>query len=264
MNIKSVLSIALLTLAVVAHAECSIFSKFSLSGFISQLLMPVCDKAGVKFATIKSKIPDQIEWKQIGFAKELINQLKKVVVISGGANPIPLTTWDTFKPFFPWQKNIDRNLLFQKTSFFRSPHTDVNCQNATCIKQRDYRSYTWIDLAEPVCVTYIPGKTDILKPDAGYLVVKTIIKCQAIYFEDFIYQLTDNKGNFYAMHAFENGEPDLSVILPAGWSLSKVALATPLIISPFGGGNNCYFNIVGDHLGQGYHQYTFASSYYPG
>ena len=40
-------------------------------------------------------------------------------------------------------------------------------------------------------------------------------------------------------------------------------LKEPLIISPFGGGNECYFNIVGDHLGQGYHQYIFASKFYP-
>ena len=43
----------------------------------------------------------------------------------------------------------------------------------------------------------------------------------------------------------------------------KINLKEPLIISPFGGGNECYFNIVGDHLGQGYHQYIFADKFYP-
>ena len=40
-------------------------------------------------------------------------------------------------------------------------------------------------------------------------------------------------------------------------------LKEPLIISPFGGGNECYYNIVGDNLGQGYHQYIFADKFYP-
>jgi hypothetical protein len=48
-----------------------------------------------------------------------------------------------------------------------------------------------------------------------------------------------------------------------GWSLKKVILKDPLILSPFGGGNECFFNIVGDHLGQGYHQYIFNNKWYP-
>jgi len=51
-----------------------------------------------------------------------------------------------------------------------------------------------------VCVEYVPSKTDILMPAKGYVVIKTIKKCQAIYFENFIYQLTDNQGNFYAVN----------------------------------------------------------------
>ena len=82
-------------------------------------------------------------------------------------------------------------------------------------------------------------------------------------FADSIYQLTDNKGNYYVMHATETGKPDTTVNLPIGWSLKKVILKEPLIISPFGGGNECYYNIVGDHLGQGYHQYIFADKFYP-
>ena len=36
-----------------------------------------------------------------------------------------------------------------------------------------------------------------------------------------------------------------------------------LVILPFGKGEDYYFNIVGDHLGQGYHQYKYANAYYP-
>lgn len=53
------------------------------------------------------------------------------------------------------------------------------------------------------------------------------------------------------MNATETGEPSLDAVLPEGWTLKKVDLKEPLIISPFGGGNDCYFNIIGDNLGQG-------------
>jgi hypothetical protein len=42
-----------------------------------------------------------------------------------------------------------------------------------------------------------------------------------------------------------------------------VELKEPLIVVPFGEEGDCYFNIVGDHLGQGYHQYQYAGDYYP-
>jgi hypothetical protein len=103
----------------------------------------------------------------------------------------------------------------------------------------------------------------MIKPEKGHLVIKTVQKCQTVMFTDSIFQLTDNKGNFYVMHATEKRKVDTTVNLPSGWTLKKINLKEPLIISPFGGGNECYFNIVGDHLGQGYHQYIFASKFYP-
>ena len=220
-------------------------------------------EVGLNFSTEKSKLPDSLTWKKIGFAKELINQKEMVVVISGGKNPIPLEKWDEFKPSLPYRKNLDRHLLFQKTAFYRSPNTDVNCEDDACIKQRDYKNYTWMELAMPICVDYIGGKTDMLKPAKGHLVIKTIQKCQTVMFTDSIFQLTDNKGNLYVMHATETGKADTTAALPNGWSLKKVMLKEPLIISPFGGGNECYYNIVGDNLGQGYHLYIFADAVYP-
>jgi hypothetical protein len=82
-------------------------------------------------------------------------------------------------------------------------------------------------------------------------------------FEDEIYQLSDDKGNLYVMHATETGTPNLDVVLPEGFSLKKVKLDAPLAILPFGDKEDCYFNIVGDHLGQGYHQYKYADDFYP-
>ena len=220
-------------------------------------------KVGLHFSTEKSKLPDTLRWRKIGFAKELINQKEMVVVISGGKNPIPLDKWEDFKPSFPYKKNINRHLLFQQTAFYRSPNTDVNCKEIECIKEREYKNYKWVEMAKPICVDFVGGKTDILKPEKGHLVIKTIQKCQTVMFTDSIFQLTDNKGNYYVMHATETGKPDTTAILPIGWTLKKMMLKEPLIISPFGGGNECYYNIVGDNLGQGYHQYIFANKFYP-
>lgn len=217
----------------------------------------------LKFSTEKSKLPETLNWNKIGFAKELINQKEMIVVISGGTNPIPLDKWDEFKPTLPYRKNLDRHLLFQQTAFYRSPNTDVNCKETNCIKQREYKNYTWVEMAKPICIDFVGGKTDILKPEKGHLVIKTIQKCQTVMFTESIFQLSDNKGNFYAMHATETEKPDTTVSLPLGWTIKQVFLKEPLIISPFGGGNECYYNIVGDHLGQGYHQYIFADSVYP-
>jgi hypothetical protein len=65
------------------------------------------------------------------------------------------------------------------------------------------------------------------------------------------------------MHATETGKADTTATLPSGWTLKKLILKEPLSISPFGGGNECYYNIVGDNLGQGYHQYIFSDKFYP-
>ncbi|MDX1905626.1 MAG: hypothetical protein SF053_01230 [Bacteroidia bacterium] len=234
-------------------------------GMLVSCELPSPEAAGLRFETIPSPLPARITWQEIGQAKELINTSKQLVVISGGDNPVPASAWADFHPRFPWTKNIDRILLFQKTAFFRSPYTDADCAGDACLTITEYRGYTWLSLAQPVAVSFIPDgiKTDMLKPDPGTLVVKSIQKCQAIMFTDSIWQLADTLGNYYAMHATETGAPDPSVVLPPGFSLRRVALEDTLVIGPFGGGDACYFNIVGDHLGQGYHQYRFAGSYFP-
>ena len=50
------------------------------------------------------------------------------------------------------------------------------------------------------------------------------------------------------MHAFETDQPDLSVVLPTGWSVKNMSIENPLVVSPFGGENECYYNILGDSL----------------
>ena len=225
---------------------------------------PTTKKAGIKYSTEPAfKVPKNIEWREVGLAKELINIKEKLVIISGGSNPLPIHKWEGLKVGFPWQKNIDRYILIDKTSLVRSPNANSNCNRTDCLVEIDYKGFSWIELAQPLAVDFIPSKTNMLKPEKGYLVVKIIKKCQMLRFENEIYQLTDNKGNYYVMHATETGEPNLEVILPKGWTLNKVDLQEPLVVLPFGKGEDCYFNIVGDHLGQGYHQYKYANEYYP-
>ncbi len=222
------------------------------------------EESGIKYVTKPAfKLPADVQWQEIGFATELINMKERLVVIGVGDNPIPRAEWDDFKPRLPWQKNIDRHLLIDKTRFLRSPDAPANCQGAACNTQIEYKGYSWIKLASPLVVDYIPAKTDMLKPEKGHLVVKVIKKCQAVVFENEIYQMSDDKGNLYVMHATETGKPNLNVVLPEGFAIKKVTLEEPLVIIPFGDKEDCYFNIVGDHLGQGYHQYQYADDYYP-
>ena len=113
-----------------------------------------------------------------------------------------------------------------------------------------------------MAVDLVPAgeKTDWMKPAPGHLVIKTIRKPQVMRWDGPIYRLTDGHGNYYIMHATETGTPTLDVALPAGWSLAKVELDKPLVITPSQGG---YYNVVGDCLGQGYHQYVFAGPTWP-
>ena len=234
------------------------------SSLLNSCSFPTTKQALIKYSTHPAfQVPVDIEWREVGLAKELININEKMVIVSGGSNPLPLHQWEELKVRFPWQKNIDRHILINKTALVRSPGASSNCNLRNCLIKRDYKGYSWIELAQPLAVDFIPSKTNMLKPEKGHLVIKIIKKCQILCFEDEIYQLTDNKGNYYVMHATETAEPNLDVILPKGWILRKVKLQEPLIISPFGKGEDCYFNIVGDHLGQGYHQYKYANAYYP-
>lgn len=239
------------------------FLSIAVISTILSLNVPTCSQVGLRYSTTLSALPSNLQYSSsIGLAKEIVNQQEKIVILSGGTNPIPLASWDSFSPSFPYAKNIDRNLLFTKSAFYRSPGTSVSCEGSSCLKFREYRGYTWLEIAQSVCVNYTPGPTNILKPDKGYLAIKPIKKCQALQFENSIYQLTDGKGNYYVMHATESASPSTDVTLPSGWTIQRVTLSSPLYITPFGGGDECYFNIVGDHLGQGYHQYIYADSYY--
>ena len=241
----------------------TIFLMVLAIGFTSCLSIDTIEETGIKYNTIPSEMPTNIEFGAIGLAKELLNVKDKTVVINGGDNPIPTEDWDDFNPRYPWKKNLDRFTLFDSTTFYRSPNVSKDCTD--CFTEIEYKDYSWLELAEIVGVAYIPDETDILKPEEGHVVIKTVQKCQILLFKSgsTIYDLTDNKGNSYIMHAIESGEPNLAVELPEGWTLESRVLTEDFILMPFGGGDFCYYNILGDNLGQGYHQYKYADTTYP-
>lgn len=231
---------------------------------INSCSFPSTEEAGIRYATKSAfELPKNINWEEVGFAKEIINTKEKIVYYGAGSNPIPKQEWKSFEVKFPWAKNIDRNILFDRTAFLRSPSAKIDCKGAECLIEKTYKGYSWVELAKPMAIDFIPSKTDQQKPAEGHLVVKVIKKCQIVVWEDEIYELSDNKGNKYVMHATETGTPNLNVVLPSGFTLKQVQLDEPLIIVPFGEQEDCYFNIVGDHLGQGYHQYVYAKEYFP-
>lgn len=232
--------------------------------FVQPPALPTVAEAELNYrAKPAIDVPDAVAWNRVGFAKELLNVTDSVVVVDGGPHPVPDPEWRRFKARFPWRKNIDRNLLFQKSFFVRSPYAPPDCSGSACFTLREYRDYTWVELAQPVAVDYIPAETDLIKPEPGHLTVKVIRKCQFLQFTDSIYRMTDGRGNFYVMHATETGEPTTAVSLPAGWTVEPVDLAEPLTLGPFGADGDCYYNVAGDSLGQGYHQYIYAAETYP-
>jgi len=238
---------------------------------LTATIVPSCIKidelkdTGVSYATIESDYPDTtgIVWEEIGSAKEILNISEQLVYLSRGDNPIPAEKWDDFKLRLPWAKNIDRFLLFDKTYFYRSVGRPADCEY--CETVIEYKGYTWTKLAEIIGVSYIPEGVEDDGPEPGHLFVQTINKCQLVYFEAgrTVYDLTDNQGNTYIMHATETGTPTTEVELPEGWSISTRVLLEPFVLAPFGGGDDCYFNIVRDHLGQGYHQYEYSGATFP-
>ena len=175
------------------------------SFLINSCSFPTTQQAGIRYSTQPAfQVPNDMKWKEVGIAKELININEKMVIISGGSNPLQLNQWEELKVRYPWKKNIDRHILIKKTALVRSPNASPNCNGSNCLIERDYKSYSWFELAQHFAIYFIPSKTNMLKQQKGYLVVKIIKKCQILRFEDEIYQLTDNKGNYYVMHATRN------------------------------------------------------------
>lgn len=235
---------------------------FSLSSCMTPSL-PTSAQAGFSFQTRAMDIPADLDWSRRAAAHELMDAKDLVVVLSGGERPIPDAEWGKYRPPLRYMKNIERNILFEGSFFMRSPGAPDGATGSGRYIFREISGHSWIELAKPVCVDFVPAgeKTDMLKPAPGHLVFKIIEKPQILRWSGSIWQLTDGKGNYFAMHAYESAAgPTDDVALPAGWTLRKVELSEALVIAPSLGG---YYNVVGDCLGQGYHQYIFAQPVYP-
>ena len=122
---------------------------------LSGCSFPTAEEAGIKYSAQPAfQVPENIQWREVGLAKELINVKEKMVIISGGSNPLPIHHWKELKVSFPWQKNIDRNILINKTALVRSPNASSNCVQSDCFTEREYKDYSWIELAQPMAVDF--------------------------------------------------------------------------------------------------------------
>lgn len=249
----------------------AIIAAITLNNFLqlrSLTKFPTSVEAGVSFQTIQSGRPEGSgclnEIPTEGLAKELINLESRTVILGIGEGSMPDDEWAQFEPSLPIAKNINRNVMFDSDCFYRSPGAPVDCEGEACRITEEFMGYEWMELSAIDSQDCLPvGETGCGQPDLGVISVTVTRKCHQIIFEDEIYDLADPAGNRYVMHANATGTPDLSVVLPEGWTLEKVMLDEPLEVLPFGGGDNCYHNVLRDNLGQGYHQYIFAGETYP-
>ena len=195
----------------------------SITTILASCDLPNSSDAEIRYKTknVKTpKIPAAL-WEKPKEAKEIINLKEKKVVVNVAPNPLSDAEWKDFSTLPPWRKNINRNLLFTKSFFYRSPSTPRNCKKEKCYTTMKYKKRNWMDLAIIKAVDFIPDETDLLHPKKGHLVVKVIEKCHIVVFEKVIYEMSNDKGDKYVMHAIEKDEPDLSVILPKGFQTTK-------------------------------------------
>lgn len=226
-----------------------------------------------RYTTVQSTMPDNptcVGMSEEGprIAKEIINLETDVIYIGGGTKPIPDDIWPAFSFRLPILKNSTRNLLFDESCFYRSPGVPADCEGIDeCFIEEELVGYSWVRLTTLEGQTCLPDPSgcsgDVVKP--GYVSISTIAKCQRIVFEGpIIYEMTDDKANKYVMHATGDGIPKTTEqTLPEGWSVVERTIDEPLVLLPFGGGDECYYNIVRDNLVQSYHQYVYTDLQYP-
>ena len=99
-------------------------------------------------------------------------------------------------------------------------------------------------------IVFISGFNSGERVDPGAISVTVASKCHQIIFTGEIHDLADPEGNRYVMHATVTGTPNLDVALPDGWTLEYVVIDEPLEVLPFGGGDNCFHNVLRDNLAQ--------------
>lgn len=225
----------------------------------------------ISYATVQTAMPEGAPCAGSGegptIAKEILNLETDDIFVAAGNNAMPDDVWATYGFRLPILKNSTRNLLFRQSCFFRSPDAPATCTGDSCFTYQDLVGYSWMKLTTIAGQSCFPDPSgcsgDVVK--SGYLSINTIAKCQWLVFEGpTIYELSDGKGNKYVMHATGDGQPKTAEPqLPAGWTLTERTITEPLMLLPFGGGNDCYYNIVRDNIVQSYHQYEYAGDRYP-
>jgi hypothetical protein len=239
-------------------------------GDVRSLMAPVPLK--IRYATVQTAMPEDAkcagaDGERPAIAKEILNLKTHEIFVAGGSRPMPDDVWTRYRFRLPFLKNSTRHLLFTESCFFRSPGVPVDCTGEDCFDIHEIAGYTWLKLTEVVGQTCFPDASgsyrDVVKP--GYISINTIAKCHRMVFPGpTIYELADGKGNKYVMHATATGKPDVTgPTLPTGWTLTERTITEPLVLLPFGGGDQCYYNVVRDNLVQSYHQYVYADDHYP-
>jgi hypothetical protein len=231
--------------------------------------LPTAREADVSFPTVESSWPAGTVCLNSptpsGIAKEVLVGSTRTVIIAGGAAPISNEAWASFSPGFGNQKNSDRHLLFSRSCYARSPSRPASCVADGCREIVDLGGHTWVELARIEAADCLPfaSSCDGTTPRPGALLAVVIQKCHELIFEGTVLMLRGPGGERAVMHATADGRPTTEVTLPAGWTLTTEALASPLVVHPFGGGDDCSYTILRDHRQQSYHQIAFAAATYP-
>lgn len=265
MNKRNIIIGAIVVMVVIAVGAFFVLQNLGIS-------FPTSEEAGISFSTLASMRPEgstcvnetgELE----GIAKEIISTEDFVVSLAFGDNEISDSAWEDYSPSSPYRKNINRDTLFNNHCFYRSPDAPVDCEGNDCSVIRELDGYTWMELSQVEsqdCFADEGASCGSRGVDAGAISVTVTRKCHQLIYEDEIYDLVDPVGNRYVMHATAGDEPDLNAEgLPDGWFIELVELDEPLVILPFGGGDNCFHNVMRDNLGQGFHQYMFVGDTYP-
>ena len=196
----------------------------------------------------------------------ILNTDTLMVSVAAGENPIPRSEWDAFDPGWGWNKNSTRVLQFTDSCFVRSPNASNSCEGDACFDVVDVGGHTWVELSQILAVDCFPSETacNPMNVASGELAFIVTRKCHQITFDGEVIVLTGPDGERAIQHAAADGSPPTTdVSLPDGWSLSQETLAEPLVVYPFGGPGECYYNIIRDEKAQAYHQIGYAKSSYP-
>lgn len=197
-------------------------------------------------------------------AKEVMVPRTRSVVVAAGADPISDAEWVDYSPSLLRVKNSTRHLLFSDSCFWRSPGTPADCAGESCRTITEFDGHTWMDMSQIIGMSCVGG--DDCDPQAvapGDLAVVVTAKCHRITFTGEAFLLRGPGGEQAVMHATPDGQPTTDVPLPPGWTLTREALPEPLVLLPFGAGDDCYYNIIRDARGQSYHQFGYAGPTWP-